>query len=127
MQSSKKEDICYATTNRQEAVTALSKLCNVMIVVGSVESSNSNRLKELAERLGCRSYLLDDPNSMQREWFDRVDIVGVTAWASAPEELVQQVVSQLKNWGASVSEEMPGVEENIVFALPKTLRDAERI
>lgn len=123
---SKKEDICYATTNRQEAVTQLAKLCDVMIVVGSVESSNSNRLKELAERLGCRAYLLDDPNEMQREWFDQVDIVGVTAGASAPEDLVQRVVSKLKEWGAEVTEEMPGVEENIVFALPRTLRDRER-
>ncbi len=120
----KKDDICYATTNRQEAVTQLSRLCDVMIVVGSIESSNSNRLKELAERLGCRAYLLDNPNEMQREWFDHVKIVGVTAGASAPEDLVQQVVAKLCEWGATVSEEMPGVEENITFALPKTLRDA---
>lgn len=127
IQCSKKEDICYATTNRQEAVTQLAKMCDVMIVVGSRESSNSNRLKELAERLGCRAYLLDDPNEMKRDWFDTVEIVGVTAGASAPEDLVQQVVAKLREWGATVSEEMPGVEENIVFALPKTLRDAKRI
>jgi len=123
----KKDDICYATTNRQEAVQSLSVLCDVMIVVGSIESSNSNRLKELAERLGCRSYLLDDPNDLKREWFDNVEMVGVTAGASAPEDLVQQVVSQLKAWGAQVAEEMPGVEENIVFALPKTLRDKKLV
>lgn len=123
----KKDDICYATTNRQEAVQALATLCDVMIVVGSIESSNSNRLKELAERLGCRSYLLDDPNDLKREWFEGVEIVGVTAGASAPEDLVQQVVAQLKAWGAQVSEEMPGVSENIVFALPKTLRDKKLI
>ena len=127
IQCSKKEDICYATTNRQEAVTQLAKMCDVMIVVGSRESSNSNRLKELAERLGCRAYLLDDPNEMKRDWFDTVEIVGVTAGASAPEDLVQQVVAQLKSWGAEVSEEMPGVEENITFALPKTLRDEKRL
>lgn len=121
----KKDDICYATTNRQDAVTQLAKLCDVMIVVGSVESSNSNRLKELAERLGCRSYLLDDAKEMQREWFNNVEIVGVTAGASAPEDLVQQVVAKLKEWGAALSDEMAGVEENIVFALPKTLRDAK--
>lgn len=121
----KKDDICYATTNRQEAVTDLAKLCDVMIVVGSIESSNSNRLKELAERLGCRSYLLDQADEMQREWFDGVEIVGVTAGASAPEDLVQQVIAKLKTWGAQISEEMPGVEESIVFALPKTLRDAK--
>lgn len=127
IQCSKKEDICYATTNRQEAVTQLAKMCDVMIVVGSRESSNSNRLKELAERLNCRAYLLDDPKEMQHEWFDTVEIVGVTAGASAPEDLVQQVVAKLREWGATVSEEMPGVEENIVFALPKTLRDAKRV
>lgn len=118
----KKDDICYATTNRQEAVTQLARLCDVMIVVGSIESSNSNRLKELAERLGCRAYLLDDPNNMQREWFENVDIVGVTAGASAPDDLVQQVISQLNMWGADTVEEMAGVEEHIVFALPKGLR-----
>ncbi|OGT32993.1 MAG: 4-hydroxy-3-methylbut-2-enyl diphosphate reductase [Gammaproteobacteria bacterium RIFCSPHIGHO2_02_FULL_39_13] len=125
--SSKKEDICYATTNRQEAVTQLAKVCDVMIVVGSIESSNSNRLKELAERLGCRAYLLDDPNEMQREWFEKVNVIGVTAGASAPEDLVQQVVAKLKEWGGDIAEEMPGVEENIVFALPKTLRDQDRL
>ena len=127
IQGPKKDDICYATTNRQEAVTQLAKLCDVMIVVGSVESSNSNRLKELAERLGCRSYLLDDASMMQREWFANVSVVGVTAGASAPEDLVQQVVSQLTSWGASVADEMSGVEETITFALPKTLRDEARI
>src|SRR3989338_4641223 len=75
----KKDDICYATTNRQEAVTQLAKLCDVMIVIGSIESSNSNRLKELAERLGCKSYLLDDASIMQREWFANVSVLGVTA------------------------------------------------
>lgn len=127
IQGPKKDDICYATTNRQEAVAELAKLCDVMIVVGSVESSNSNRLKELAERLGCRSYLVDDASMLQPDWFDKVDTIGVTAGASAPEDLVQQVVAQLKLWGASVSQEMPGVEENIIFALPKTLRDAKMI
>ena len=81
----------------------------------------------MAERLGCKSYLLDGPKEMKREWFDKVEIVGVTAGASAPEDLVQQVVAQLKSWGAEVSEEMPGVEENITFALPKTLRDEKRL
>ncbi len=123
----KKDDICYATTNRQTAVSELAKLCQVMIVVGSIESSNSNRLKELAERLGCRSYLLDDPNEMQRSWFDGVEVVGVTAGASAPEDLVQEVILQLKNWGADVVSELPGTEENITFALPKTLRDRNRV
>src|SRR3990167_2129851 len=123
----KKDDICYATTNRQEAVHALAKLCGALIVVGSIESSNSNRLKELAERLGCPAYLLDDPSAMERAWFDGVDIVGVTAGASAPEDLVQQVVAQLQAWGADITRELPGIEENIVFALPKTLRDEKRV
>ena len=124
IQGPKKDDICYATTNRQEAVSNLATQCDVMLVVGSVESSNSNRLKELAERLGCPSYLLDDVAMMQREWFDKVKIIGLTAGASAPEELVQAVIIQLKKWGADCVEETDGVVENIVFALPKTLRDA---
>lgn|SRR3990167_2881853 len=124
IQGPKKDDICYATTNRQEAVAQLAKICDVMIVVGSVESSNSNRLKELSERLGCRSYLLDDVAMMQREWFEKADVVGVTAGASAPEDLVQRVVAQLKAWGAEVVKETAGVEETITFALPKALRGA---
>lgn len=123
----KKDDICYATTNRQEAVTTLARMSDVMIVVGSVESSNSNRLKELAERLGCPAYLLDDQSELKREWFDGVNIIGVTAGASAPEDLVQAVIAKLKTWGAETVEELSGVEEKIVFALPKTLRDKNRI
>ncbi len=127
IQGPKKDDICYATTNRQEAVKQLAALCEVMIVVGSETSSNSNRLKELSERLGCRAYLLDDPNMLQKAWFDNIETIGVTAGASAPESLVQAVISQLKNWGAELTEELDGVSENITFALPKTLRDGERM
>lgn len=123
----KKDDICYATTNRQEAVTKLASVSDVMIVVGSIESSNSNRLKELSERLGCPAYLLDDQSELKREWFDGVNVIGVTAGASAPEDLVQAVIAKLKTWGAEFVEELSGVEESIVFALPKTLRDKERI
>jgi len=123
----KNDDICYATTNRQEAVKTLAVLCDVVIVVGSATSSNSSRLKELAERLGCKAYLLDDPGMLDRQWFLEVNVVGVTAGASAPESLVQQVVAQLQAWGAAIVEEMPGVSENIIFALPKTLRDEERM
>lgn len=123
----KKDDICYATTNRQEAVTTLARMSDVMIVVGSIESSNSNRLKELAERLGCPAYLLDDQSELKREWFDGVKVIGVTAGASAPEDLVQAVIAKLKTWGAETVEELSGVEEKIVFALPKTLRDKNRI
>lgn len=117
-----KEDICYATTNRQDAVKDLAAQCDVMIVVGSETSSNSNRLKELAERLDCPSYLIDDPLSLQREWFNEKNIIGVTAGASAPESLVQEVVNRLREWGAETVEECHGREENIVFALPKELR-----
>lgn len=127
IQGPKKDDICYATTNRQEAVASLAKVCDVMIVVGSVESSNSNRLKELAERLGCKSYLVDDAFMLQYQWFEHVETVGVTAGASAPEDVVQQVIAQLKVWGATVAQEMPGVAETITFALPKTLRDSDRM
>lgn len=127
IQGPKKDDICYATTNRQEAVKQLAALCEIMIVVGSETSSNSNRLKELSERLGCRAYLLDDPNMLQKAWFDNIETIGVTAGASAPESLVQAVISQLKNWGAELTEELDGVSENITFALPKTLRDGERM
>lgn len=120
----KKEDICYATTNRQDAVKALATQCDVMIVVGSETSSNSNRLKELAERLGCPSYLIDDANLLQREWFNEKNIIGVTAGASAPESLVQQVVDRLREWGADTADECHGREETIVFVLPKELREA---
>ena len=119
----KNEDICYATTNRQEAVKKLAPQCDVMIVVGSEASSNSNRLKELAERLGCKSYLLDDTKNMQRHWFRDVKTIGVTAGASAPEALVQQVIATLREWGADVASELSGVEETMTFALPKNLRN----
>lgn len=122
MQAPKKEDICYATTNRQEAVKDLAPQCDVMLVVGSQTSSNSNRLKELAERLGCPAYLLDDITMLKRAWFQGVNTIGVTAGASAPESLVQQIVQQLREWGATVIDEKPGIKENIVFVLPKELR-----
>lgn len=122
IQGPKKEDICYATTNRQDAVKALAEESDVVIVVGSETSSNSNRLKELAERLGCPSYLIDDTKMLKREWFADDARVGITAGASAPESLVQQVVDQLRDWGAEVLAEMQGREESIVFVLPKALR-----
>jgi 4-hydroxy-3-methylbut-2-enyl diphosphate reductase len=118
----KKDDICYATQNRQDAVKALANASDVVIVVGSETSSNSNRLKELAERLGKPAYLIDDATYLKREWLQDKETIGVTAGASAPELLVQQVLAQLKAWGADVSEEMQGQEETIVFALPKQLR-----
>lgn len=119
----KREDICYATQNRQEAVKALAEQSDVVIVVGSVTSSNSNRLKELAERLGCQAYLIDTADELQAHWFIDAKSVGVTAGASAPEILVQQVVARLQALGGTTVEERPGRQEHILFALPKMLRD----
>ena len=99
------EDICYATQNRQDAVKELIASCDVLIVVGSITSSNSNRLRELAERAGRPGYLIDDASFLKREWFDGKQAVGVTAGASAPEELVQQVVARLREWGGTPAEE----------------------
>lgn len=124
IQGPQKEDICYATTNRQNAVKELAAQSDVVIVVGSETSSNSNRLKELAERMGCPSYLVDDADHMSQDWFKNVEVIGVTAGASAPESLVQSVVSRLKAWGATMDEELPGVDESIVFVLPKELRES---
>ena len=121
----RKDDICYATQNRQNAVKFLAPLCDVMLVVGSNNSSNSNRLCELAERLGCSAYLIDNAEAMQQAWFKPDDKIGVTAGASAPEILVSDVITKLKTWGAEDSEEMVGEEETIKFALPRELRVAE--
>ncbi len=123
MQVPKKEDICYATTNRQDAVKALASQSDVVIVVGSETSSNSNRLKELAERMGCAAYLVDGADHLQRGWFNEASVIGVTAGASAPESLVQGVISRLREWGATIVEEQAGQEESIVFVLPKELRE----
>ncbi|MES2141838.1 MAG: 4-hydroxy-3-methylbut-2-enyl diphosphate reductase [Pseudomonadota bacterium] len=123
--SPKKEDICYATQNRQQAVKLLAGECDLILVVGSVNSSNSNRLKELAERLGRSAYLIDTAEDIQPEWLMNKTSVGITAGASAPEILVQAVIKKLKtfpNWqGCSVSE-LFGEEENVSFALPRELR-----
>ncbi len=124
--SSKKEDICYATQNRQDAVKTLAQQSDVVIVVGSETSSNSNRLKELAERLGCEAYLVDDAAQLQQAWFNHTKTVGVTAGASAPESLVQHVVQQLQAWGGGDVEELAGTQESIVFALPRELREVRR-
>ncbi|CUR46055.1 MULTISPECIES: 4-hydroxy-3-methylbut-2-enyl diphosphate reductase [Alcanivoracaceae] len=118
----KREDICYATTNRQDAVRQLALECDLVLVVGSVNSSNSNRLKELAERCGTEAYLLDDPAMIDAAWLQGKKAVGVTAGASAPEELVHQVVSRLRELGGESAEEIPGREENISFSMPKALR-----
>ncbi len=118
----RKEDICYATQNRQDAVKSLVKRCDVVLVVGSPSSSNSNRLREIAEKAGIPGYLIDGPDDMRRDWFDGKACVGVTAGASAPELLVKRVVWKLEEWGGSVTEEVAGRPENVVFTLPKQLR-----
>jgi len=118
----RKEDICYATQNRQDAVKSLVAKCDVVVVVGSQTSSNSNRLREIAEKAGIPGYLVDGPDDLERDWFDGKQVVGVTAGASAPELLVQRVVARLKEWGGQGAEEIVGRAENVVFALPRELR-----
>jgi 4-hydroxy-3-methylbut-2-en-1-yl diphosphate reductase len=127
MQAPRKEDICYATQNRQDAVKALIEQCDVLVVVGSPASSNSNRLQELGERKGIPSYLVDNPTLLEQGWFKGVGVVGVTAGASAPENQVQQIIERLVYWGAEPPEERPGKEETISFTLPKALRRADKL
>lgn len=122
LRAPRREDICYATQNRQDAVKQLVELCGVVIVVGSKSSSNSNRLREIAEKRGIRGYLVDGADDLDPAWFDGVSDVGVTAGASAPELLVQSVVERLRSWGGIDVTEVPGREEHVVFALPKPLR-----
>lgn len=116
------EDICYATQNRQDAVRTLALKCELVLVVGSPNSSNSNRLRELAEKQGARSYLIDGVEDIADAWLDGVSRIGVTAGASAPESLVAAVVEHLKLRGAVEAIELVGEPENVVFALPKELR-----
>ena len=118
----RKDDICYATQNRQDAVRQLALECDLVLVVGSPNSSNSNRLRELAERCGTRSFLVDGPEDLQKGWFDTVSSIGITAGASAPEVLVADVITGLQKLGATLPQELPGKEENISFSLPKELR-----
>jgi 4-hydroxy-3-methylbut-2-enyl diphosphate reductase len=122
----KHDDICYATQNRQDAVKRLAARVQLMLVVGSVNSSNSNRLRELAEKRGVPAYLVDGADDIRGEWLQDVDAVGVTAGASAPESLVQGVVERLREAGGHTAEEMDGEPENIEFALPKALRISVR-
>jgi len=124
LQAPRREDICYATQNRQDAVKTLLAQCDLLIVVGSRASSNSNRLRELADRAGIPGYLVDDARDLQREWLVGRRAVGVTAGASAPEILVQQVIEQLRSWGVETPAELAGIEEKVIFGLPKTLRSA---
>ncbi|HUO78707.1 MAG TPA: 4-hydroxy-3-methylbut-2-enyl diphosphate reductase [Steroidobacteraceae bacterium] len=124
--SPRKEDICYATQNRQDAVKALVEACDVLVVVGSRSSSNSNRLREIAAKRGVPGFLVDGADDLRRDWFEGAQAVGVTAGASAPEILVQQVVTRLREWGGEPAIEVPGRTEHVVFALPRPLRDVEK-
>ncbi|MEP3350209.1 MAG: 4-hydroxy-3-methylbut-2-enyl diphosphate reductase [Marinomonas sp.] len=121
----KKDDICYATQNRQDAVKTLAETSQLVLVVGSVNSSNSNRLKELAERMGAKAFLIDNASEINVDWFDGVSSVGVTAGASAPEVLVNEVISRLIDEGGNAPEELQGREENVSFSMPKELRIVE--
>lgn len=118
----RKDDICYATQNRQDAVKQLALECDLVLVVGSPNSSNSNRLRELAERCGANAYLVDGPEDLKGEWFKRVKTIGITAGASAPEVLVADIIKGLQSLGAEMPKEVEGIEENISFSLPKELR-----
>jgi 4-hydroxy-3-methylbut-2-enyl diphosphate reductase len=119
IQEQKKDDICYATQNRQDAIHDLAETADIILVVGSPNSSNSNRLREIAEQIGKPAYLIDTATDMEKEWFDGIDTVGVTAGASAPEILVQEVINQLQDWGGKTAIEIKGIEEKVVFTLPK--------
>ena len=118
----KKDDICYATQNRQDAVKQIAQQCDVVLVVGSPNSSNSNRLREVAERLGTPAYLIDNAEQIRREWLEGKDKIGLTAGASAPEVLVQQVIDRLSGWGIKPGQESVTRTETIVFSLPKELK-----
>jgi 4-hydroxy-3-methylbut-2-enyl diphosphate reductase len=116
------DDICYATQNRQDAVRKLGQECDLVLVVGSPNSSNSNRLRELAEKQGVPAFLIDGAGDIRREWIDGRRRVGVTAGASAPESLVREVLARLREWGATQVRELDGKPEDVTFALPKELR-----
>jgi 4-hydroxy-3-methylbut-2-enyl diphosphate reductase len=118
----RKDDICYATQNRQDAVKQLAIESDLVLVVGSVTSSNSNRLRELAEHCGCRAYLIDGPEDIQSHWLEQTASIGITAGASAPDILVMNVIKKLVDLGASAPQELDGVVENVRFSLPKELR-----
>ena len=122
IQGPRKDDICYATQNRQDAVKSLAGQCDLFLVVGSPNSSNSNRLRELAEQQGVPAYLVDDAGQIDRTWLDGRQCIGLTAGASAPEELVQAVVDRLCDWGAEIAEDSQGREEKVTFSLRRVLQ-----
>ena len=119
----KKEDICYATQNRQDAVKKLTGECDLILVVGSQNSSNSTRLMEISQKKGVPAYLIDNVTEIQREWLQGKRNIGVTAGASAPEVLVEEVIDQLQKWGVENVTEAPGIRESVVFSLPRELYD----
>ena len=124
--SPRKEDICYATQNRQDAVKQLVERCDLILVVGSPTSSNSNRLREIAEKAGIPGYLVDGPEDLRQEWFEGRRMVGVTAGASAPEILVERVVARIRQWGGEEPVNLQGQTESVVFSLPRELRITRR-
>ena len=121
----KKEDICYATQNRQDAVKKLTRECDLILVVGSPNSSNSTRLKEISQKVGVPAYLIDNAGEIRREWVEGKNNIGITAGASAPEVLVEEVIKKLKSWGAVSVNEAPGKQEKVVFSLPRELARPE--
>lgn len=122
IQGPKKSDICYATQNRQDAVRDLAMRCDLLLVVGSPNSSNSNRLRELAQKQGCEAHLIDGPQDIHREWLEGSPRIGLTAGASAPDVLVKGVIERLAQWGVDTVEEQDGIREQVVFPLPRTLK-----
>ena len=122
LSSPRKEDICYATQNRQDAVKRLVQRCDLILVVGSPSSSNSNRLREIAEKAGIPGYLIDGPEDLREDWFIGKRSVGLTAGASAPEVLVQRVVAKIREWGGELPVEAEGQTERVMFSLPRELR-----
>ena len=122
IQGPRRDDICYATQNRQDAVKALAQKSDLVLVVGSPNSSNSNRLKEVAERVGAKAHLIDDATYIKQDWLKDVKTIGITAGASAPEVLVKEVIEKLKEYGAETVVEDEGQRENVTFTLPKVLQ-----
>ena len=117
----KNKDICYATQNRQDAVKKLAQHCDLILVVGSPNSSNSSRLMEISQKAGVPAYLIDDATEIKDEWLNEKEKIGLTAGASAPEILVEEVITKLERLGASIVKESPGIKESVVFSLPREL------
>lgn len=127
IQGPKKDDICYATQNRQDAVKKLVPDVEILLVVGAPNSSNSSRLAELGLRLGTVTHLIEDASQLRKEWFSGNPRIGISAGASAPETLVQEIIATLESWGAQKPQELPGVEEKVIFSLPLALNQAKPV